>query len=250
VTHPFPYPGDDIDALLQDVGATPDEAAHLRQVLQEAEAEEAAGLPQQDPDPWGTLAGATEAMDARYAADAQLDAERAAADVTDALARRPSAEDKLARAMQRAAEHTLLPAPAFRGDPAAPDGYAGLASACGPLTDLGTCAARYHDPGCGAVIAAAAAAGDAAEAEAWAATLAARPPDPGTLGYSAELAEPSGPEDTFADLLSPRASASPAAVHARMLAALDGTGTAEPGYEPFPPEQMPDVSTLRGAMGL
>jgi hypothetical protein len=244
----YPYPDPDIDALLADVGATPAEAQHLREVLAEAEAEEGYPEPEPAPDPygpWDDFNAATAAMDTAHA----LDAQRLAEDVTDGLARRPSAEDRLQRAMRRIEAGTYTEPEQFRGDPAARDAYGHVASACGPLDEFSRCGARFHDPQCGAVIAAAAATGDAAEAEAWAAALRNRPPDPDALPYSAELAEPSGPEDTFSDLLSPHASASPAAVHARMLAVLDGQDTADPGYAALP-EQMPPVTGLRTALGL
>jgi hypothetical protein len=185
-------------------------------------------------------------MDDAYA----LDAQRLAEDVTDGLARRPSAEDILARAMERIQQGTYTEAPQF--SPAVADAYLVSHPACGEVTEFGTCASRYHDPGCGAVIAAAAATGTAEDAGAWAATLRNRPPDPDALPYSAELAEPSGPDgttDTWADLLAPPA-ADPRTVHARALAALGEDPGPEPGYEPFGREQYPDTSGLRTALGL
>ena len=244
----YPYPGDgDVAALLEDIGATPAEQQHLREVLAEVEAEEAYGEPAPDPyGPWDDFNTATAAMDRTH----ELDAQRLAEDVADQIPDRrpPSDEVKLARALRRIEAGTYTEPEQFRGDPAARDAYGQFASACGPPDDFGRCASRYHDPACGAVIAAAAATGDATEAEAWALTLRNRPPDPGALGYSAELAEPSGPEDTFADLLAPR-SADPATVHARMLAVLADQDTAEPGYAALP-EQMPPVGDLRFALGL
>jgi hypothetical protein len=247
VTHPYPYPGDDIDALLADVGATEDEAQALREVLQEAEAEEAAGLygdpPPDDFGPWHDFGTAAAAMDRGY----ELDGQRVAEDIVAGLARRPRAEDILQRDLARIEAGTFTGQPAFQP---APDGYGRYASACGEVTDVGTCANRYHDPDCGAVIAASAATGDAAAAEAWARTLRNHPPDPDALPYAAELAgDPDAPADTWAGLLAPPA-ADPRTVHQRMLALLeDGAPPAEPGWEPIPPEQMPDVTGLRANLG-
>jgi hypothetical protein len=244
----YPYPGDgDMAGLLADIGATPAEQQHLREVLAEVEAEEAYGEPEPSPyGPWDDFNDATAQMDQAHA----LDAQRMTEDIVDGLERRPSTETILAQAMRRIEAGTYTEPEQFRSDPAARDGYGQFASACGPLDDAtGTCGARYHAADCGAVIAAAAATGDAQAAEAWRDTLASRPPDPGALGYSAELAEPSGPEDMFSGLLSP-ASADSATVHQRMLAVLADAEAAEPGPEPFPREQYPDTAALREAMGL
>jgi hypothetical protein len=243
----YPYPGDDLDALLADVGATEDEAAHLREVLQEIEAEEAYGEPEPAPDPhapdWEHFNGATAAMDDAY----ELDGQRVAEDIVAGLARRPRAEDILQRDLARIEAGTFTGPPAFAP---APGGY--YASACGPLDEAtGLCASRYHERDCPSVTAQAAATGDAQAAEAWAATLRNHPPDPDALPYAAELAgDPDAPADTWAHLLAPPA-ADPRATHARMLALLeDGVPPAEPGYEPFPRDQYPDTSGLREAMGL
>jgi hypothetical protein len=185
-------------------------------------------------------------MDALHAADAQ----RLAEDVSAQLDRRPSAEDILARAMRRIEAGTYTEPPALRAD--ARDASGQYAAACGPLTDLGTCGARYHQAGCHAVAEGQQTRGSAAEAEAWNAGLLAHKVPDGT-----DLASPADPDppgggvtDTWADLLrTPGGLFSEPEVRARMMAALDGTGTTDPGYEPLP-EQMPPVASMREQLGL
>jgi hypothetical protein len=240
----YPYPGDDMDALLADIGATPAEAAHLREVLAEAEAEDP---PPDDFGPWDDFHAATAQMDTFH----QLDAQRLAEDVTDQLDRRPSAETILARALDRIGNGTYTEPEQFRAD--ARDASGRYSAACGPLTDLGTCGARYHQAGCHAVAEGQQTRGSAQEAEAWNAGLLAHKVPDGTDLASPADPDPDpfgGPADMFSDLLAPPA-ADPAAVHARMLAALDDGGPPpEPGWEPIPPEQMPPVTGLRAALGL
>jgi hypothetical protein len=241
VTSPFPYPGDDPEAMLDDLGATPAERQAYYEVLAETDA--TGPEPGGEFGPWDDFHAATAQMDQAH----QLDAQRLAEDVSAQLDRRPSSEDILARAMERIQQGTYTEPPGFL--PAVADAYLASHPACGEVTEFGTCSNRFHSAQCGAVIAQAAATGTAEDAGAWRDTLRNRPPDPGALPYSAELAEPSGPEDTFADLLAPR-SADPRATHARMLAALDDGGPPpEPGYEPLP-EQMPPVGDLRSALGI
>jgi hypothetical protein len=243
----YPYGTDD---PLAGLDATPAERAAFYEVLAET-GDDDGGLPYEpepapgDFGPWDDFNTAAASMDQAH----QLDAQRMAEDVTDQLERRPKAEDILARAMHRIEAGTYTEPPGFL--PAVADAYLASHPACGEVTEFGTCSARFHAADCGAVIAAAAATGSATEAEQWARTLRDRPPDPGALPYSAEFAgDPlDGTEDTFADLLAPPA-AHPATVHARMLAALDDGGPPpEPGWEPFPPEQMPDVTGLRADLG-
>ena len=236
----YPYSGAEIEALITEADATPAEAQAIREVLAEVDA----GDPPPDPyGPWDDFNDAAAQMDAAHAADAQ----RLAEDVSAELDRRPSAEVKIERAMRRIEAGTYTEPAAFQP---ARDAGGHYSHACGPLDDTGRCASRYHDPGCSVVIAAAAATGDATAAEQWALTLRDHPPDPGTLGYAAELAEPDAPADTWADLLQPPGSADPRSVHARMLAILEDEQAAEPGYEPVPPETMPPVTDLRAALGL
>jgi hypothetical protein len=245
------YPDDiDLDAITAGLDATPAERQALAEVLAEVGDYPDDGGPYggepapDDSAAWDGFHAATAAMDQAHA----LDAQRLAEDVSAQLDRRPSSETILARAMERIGRGTYTEPPGFL--PAVADAYLVSHPACGEVTEFGTCSARYHAAGCGAVIAGAAAAGTAEDAGAWAAALASRPPDPGALPYSAELAEPSGPEDTFADLLRPSGSAHPATVHARILAGLgEGGPPPDPGYEPFPPETMPDVTGLRANLG-
>jgi hypothetical protein len=234
----YPYGEDPLDGL----DATPSERLEFLRALDEVDAEEADPAPGGPYGPWDDFHAATAQMDAARAADAA----RLAEDVTDQLDRRPSDEDKLARAFQRIEAGTYTEAAAFRP---ARDAYGQFAAACGEVTEFGTCGSRYHDPQCGAVVAGTAAVESAESAEAWAATLRSHPPDPGTLGYAAELAEPSGPFDSFSDLLQAPGGADPG-LHARMLAVLADAEAAEPGPEPFPREQLPPVGDLRAALGI
>src|SRR5262249_20616270 len=125
----YPHPGDDaLDGLLDDIGATPAEAAHLREVLAEAEAEEAYGDPAPDPYGWDGFNDAASAMDAAH----ELDAQRLGEDIVASIERRPKAEDILTRAMRRIEAGTYTEAPAFAP---ARDGYGRYASACGDTDD-------------------------------------------------------------------------------------------------------------------
>jgi hypothetical protein len=236
----YPYGGDELDVLLDGLDATEWEREQLRQVMTEGDN----GGGPDDFGPWDDFNASAAAMDRAH----ELDATRLGQDIVAELERRPKAEDVLQRDLRRIEQGTFNEQPAFQP---ARDGYGLYASACGGTDDYGRCAARYHDPGCGAVIAAAAATGDAAAAEAWAATLRNHPPDPGAHGYAAELAgDPLDGFDTWSDLLRPSGPADPATVHARMMAVLDGEQAAEPGYEPSPAGQYPDTSGLRAALGL
>ncbi len=238
----YPYPGDPLDGL----DATPAERLAYLRALDEADAEEAAGGPpgggyeDPEPGPWDGFNAAAAQMDA----DARLDAQRLAEDVADQIPDRrpPSDEVKLQRAVDRIGSGT------YTAPPQQP-----ASGTCGPLDEhTGTCAARYHAADCPATIAGTAAVESVRSAEAWAAALRNHPPDPGTLGYSAEFAEPSDPlggTDTWAGLLQPPGGPDPG-LHERMLAVLADAEAAEPGPEPIPGGRMPDIAPLRTALGL
>jgi hypothetical protein len=197
--------------------------------------------------PWDGFHDAAAALDRAH----ELDAQRLAEDVTDALERRPSDEAKLYRALARAEAGTLTPAPQFRS---ARDAGGQYAAACGPLDDLGHCGARYHAATCSSVAEGRLSRGSVAEAEAWNRGLSGH----GGASSAAEdlgLSSPSGPDpgsgDTWADLLSaPGGLFSEPEIRARIMAALDGEAAdAEPGYAALP-EARPPVTGLRTALGL
>ena len=242
----YPYPGDDPEALIADLDATPWEAGQLREVLDEVGPGPEPGSPGGS---WDGFHAATAQMDAAHAAGAQRDAQRAAEDIEDALDRRPSAETRIERAMDRISRGTYTDPP----QQPAPgrDAYGRYATACGPLDDAtGTCAARYHAADCPATIAGTAAVESVTAAEAWRDTLRGHPFDPGVLGYGSEFAEPSDPlggADTWAGLLQPPGGPDPG-LHERMLAVLADAEAAEPG--PEPPGQLLPVGNLRTVLGL
>ncbi len=199
------------DDMLAGLDADPYERMVLDEVLDEVEAEEAAGLPydadgdadggpadpeDDDPRSW---AGQLEAAGAALDDTAARDAQRLAEDVYDAIpGRTPTDEVRAARALRRIEAGTYTPDPYSRGDPAAAaaarDPSGRWASACGDLDEFSRCSAKYHQAGCHVVTEAAAANGSATEAEAWTAQLRGQPMDPGALGFANESgAEPHDP---------------------------------------------------------
>ena len=225
-----------------------------------AAAEEAAGdedgLPEAGPwdDAAAKLGAIGEQVDGHVATAAAVAAE----DAEDAewFARRPSAEARAARALDRIAAGTYTPPAYFRGDPAAAaaarDPLGRYQAACGPLDEFARCSARYHTPDCHTSAESAAARGSATEAEAWRETLQGRAQPPGTDARALGLATPSGPEpgsgaDTWADLLDSGepGSAGPG-LHARLMNYL-GQADAPP---PPPREDLPDTTVIRAALGI
>jgi len=234
---------------LEGLDPTPEERLAFYEALDEVEAEEAAGLYGDDDDgagPWhDQLHAIGESLDDAYATSAAVAAE----DDEDAqwLATRPNDVDKMARAISRIEAGTYTP-PGFFRPPR--DIGGGLALSCGEALDaFGRCASRYHQAGCSAVVASAAATGSATEAQAWRDTLNARQIDPDVLGL--QLATPAIPEpgtgtDMWADLLETGEPSSHQEIYAQVLA-----GMGEPG--PPPPQVRgsgPDVRWLREALGL
>jgi hypothetical protein len=191
---------------------------------------------------WDDFGAAAGRMDDAYA----LDAARLAEDITDGLERRPSAEDKLARAMRRIEAGTYTEPEQFRS---ARDRGGQYSHACGPLTDLGTCGSRYHQAGCYAIAEGRLSRGSVEEAEAWNAGLLAN------VAHR-DLSVPAGPDplsgtDTWAGLLSaPGGMFSEPEIRARIMAVLDGEAAADPGYEPVPAEARPPVASMREQLGL
>ena len=248
-------PGDPLGPLdpLEGLDPTPEERLAFYEALDEVEAEEAAGLYGDDDDGAGSwhdqLHAIGESLDDAYGTSAAVAAE----DEEDAewLATRPSAEDRLARAISRIEAGTYTP-PGFFRPPR--DIGGGLALSCGEaLDDFGRCASRFHQAGCMTVTEGAAATGDATAAEAWNATLRGMPSAVDVAAAAAELglATPASPEpgyglDMWADLLDTSDPLSYPEIHAQVLA-----GMGEPGS---PPPQVrgsgPDVSWLREALGL
>jgi hypothetical protein len=252
-----------LTVMLEGLDADPYEREVLREVLAEADAEEAAGL-YADPEPRYTgpyggpgdsaelaqLAAAGQALDDRHAADAQ----RLLAEVTDGLERRPSAERILARAIERIADGTYTPPPGAQQAPARGAGGR-FGHVCGPVDDIGGCAARYHAAGCVNVTASAAASGSFADVEAWntavrghtsAADVTAAAQTLGLATPAPELGEPGGmwADDLFSPAGGPGSADPELYAHVRHLLALDGPPPRRP------PEPRPDTEWLRQVLGL
>jgi hypothetical protein len=195
------------------------------------------------------LAEIGQLSDDAYSAEAA----RLAEDEQDraALAKRPSAEVRLARALQRVEYGSYLPPPLLSAPLGVPRDARGLfVFTCGEPDVLGRCGARYHSPQCSTVTEAAAATGSAAEAEAWNATLKGRTSSADVA--AAQLAnepEPGSGVDAWADLLTPPGgpgSADPELI-SRLLQDMGEAGHLPPRREQRP---LPQVADLAERMGL
>jgi hypothetical protein len=263
----YPSPSDEaLTAMLAGLDADPWEREQFREALAEADAEQAAGLLPPDapyePGPYGgdpfppgspelaNLAEIGGVLDDRHAADAQ----RLLADVTDGLERRPSAERILARAIERIADGTYTPPPAPQPAPARGAGGR-FGHLCGPADDLGYCTGRYHDAGCVAVTASAAASGSFADVERWndvvrgrtsAADVTAAAQALGLASPAPEFGDPGGfAEDDLFGVTGVPGSADPElAAQVRGMLGLP----AQPLRRP--PEPKPDTQWLRRVLGL
>jgi hypothetical protein len=227
------HPGDaELDAILGP-DATPYEREELREVLAEVLAEEAAGL--------GTLEETGAALDDSYARNAR----RLAEDVTDSLDKRPTDEVKLARALDRIADGTYTPPAIFRP---ARDSGGRFGRMCGPLDDLGGCAARYHRPGCATLTLTDAPNASYEDAQSWN-TVVHRHLPPAELASPGEPAdwEPGGGFGSFEDLTGPPGGPGTADwdLHARVLHSMGLVG--EP---PGPRPPVPDTAWIREELGL
>jgi hypothetical protein len=164
----------------------------LDEAIREVDEDEIAyGPPDGEDGPWddelAQLAGIRHSLDHDHAIAAQ----RAAEDLEDALARRPSSDARIARAFDRIEHGTYLPGPHNRPDRSADGQFAGRACGDGLDPVTGLCRSRYHAAGCLEVARAEASNGSHDAAEAWratlrgvtagqrAATLSPDPPDPG-----------------------------------------------------------------------
>ena len=255
------YPGGD---PLAGLDATPEERLEFYRALDEVEAEERGVDLDAPPDygdelpeagPWddtsAQLGAAGAALDARH----ELDGTRIGEDIVAELDRRPTDEQRLARAMPRIEAGTYTQDSYWRGDEtaaaAARDPLGRYAAACGPLDDFARCSARYHTPDCHTTTESAAARGSAGEATAWADTLAGRTPhagiDASALGLANEP-QPGDGLDAWADLITGPGgpgSADPE-LHARMLVQLGETDQLPDG----PREPLPDTTVLRAILGI
>jgi hypothetical protein len=243
------------DDLLDGIDADPWEKMQLQEVLDEIDAEQPAGIYDDgepggyDPDGLDLLHQISETMGRRE----RSEADRIIGDVTDQLTRRPSTETIIARALQRIADGDYVQDPYYRQPARTPDGRFG--TACGPLDELSRCSNRYHQAGCEAVNAQAAATGSVESVRAWNATVQGRTPPPGAAGAAQQmgLASPSQPEpgtaDMWADLLHAPddLGGSYPDIRARMLAEM-GEGDLPSG--PLPLRQGPDVRAIKAALGL
>jgi hypothetical protein len=247
VTYPDAYPGDD---PLEGLDATTQERLAYLQAVAEADEEEwqaarAGDGPEDDFGPWNDEAAQLEEIGGlvddhvtRAAVTAEQDEEDAAW-----YARRPSAEARAARALDRIGSGTYTAPEYFRP---ARDTTGRYASACGEPDPFGRCAARYHSPSCHVVTEEAAATGDAAAAEAWQQTLQNYTQPPEVYGLANE--EPGTGVDMWADLIDPAGEpgSAPPGLHAAVLHRM---GVADAPARP-PRDDLPDVSGLREAMGL
>jgi hypothetical protein len=178
---------------LYDLEPTDAELDDLLEVLDEVEAEEVLGDQElaNDYGPWDgyvDLSGGLDRASAALDASMTTEAQRQAADLTDALERRPTFERKWARAIERIGDGTYTPPAYYR--PAEPG------TACHAHRDAyGRCGARFHSPLCIETARGEAATGSARAAEAWNAQLLANQETSGT-----DLAAPAL-DSTWEDLL-------------------------------------------------
>jgi hypothetical protein len=183
--------------------------------------------------PYDQLAAIGETLDATYAANAT----RIGQDIVAEIERRPSGEQRLARALSRIQDGTYTEPAYLRAAPPIRDVAGRYSNACGPADDLGRCSARYHAAGCGAVYDSSAVAGQPVErVEAYRDQLA--------------LASPSEPEpgttDLWADMLH---SPEPGPDNDVRTWLLHRMGEADqPAPEPRP--DLPDVTALRATLGI
>jgi hypothetical protein len=175
------------------------------------------------------LAGIGGHLDMAGASEAQ----RAAQDIEDALARRPSFDHKIARALQRIGQGTYTPDAYYR-DRTADGQFTGRV--CGEgLDDFGRCRSRYHDSACLEVLRASAATSGAETVLAWNRALR-RNGD-----TAAALALANAEAASWDDLLGPDEAASiDALTHVRQLLGLGGPA----------PQHRPDLGWLRRDLGL
>jgi hypothetical protein len=258
------YPGG--DDPLAGLNPTPEERLAFLEALDEQDeeeweaaraAEEALDDDGGDPEgPWrdqlDALAEIGDQVDASVA-DAAV---TAAEDAEDAqwYSRRPSAEARAARALDRIGNGTYTTPAYFRGDPAAAaaarDPLGRYQAACGPLDEFARCSARFHTPDCHTTIESAAARGSVTEVEAWNDTLQGRAQPPGTDAGALGLAnepQPGDGVDVWADLLETgEPGVSAPGLHARLLHYM---GEADPpAAQPRP--GLPDVAAVREALGI
>jgi hypothetical protein len=252
---------------LAGLGATAGERIAFYQALDEQQAEEWAdaraaaedlGEDLGDEDggdgygPWRDEAALLEEIGGQVDDHVTRAAVTAEQDSEDAVwyARRPSAEARAARALDRIGSGTYTTPEYYRGGRDTTGRYA---SACGEPDDFGRCSARFHSASCHVVTDEAAATGSAEEAEAWSATLTAYQQPPGVAGAEElGLANPADPQpgtgDMWADLIDPAGepgSATPG-LHARLLHYM---GEADAPARP-PRDDLPDVTGLREELGL
>jgi hypothetical protein len=248
------HPGDaELDALLDGLDPTPWEREQLRETLDQVD--DPFADPRYDVDdgddgdgtaPWhdaaGPLPDAAQRLDDAYGAEAA----RLHEDEQDAaaLAKRPSDEVKLSRALDRVGRGSYTPDAYFRP---ARDTGGRYGHMCGPRDPLGGCAARYHQPGCATLTLIDAPNGSFEDAESWNAVLRRHLPPPG----DARLSNPGEPHGqgfpSFDDLLGPLGepgSADPH-LHAEVLHSM---GLADAPPRPLRPR--PDVSGLIEELGL
>lgn len=230
---------DELDELLAGLDADPWERQQLAEAL-----DEIAGAPgSYDPDgPWHDgipqLDDAFAAMDRANA----LNGQRIGEDIVAQLDRRPSAEDRVQRALVRIESGTYH-------EPSQPDPLGGRQDVCGDLDDFGRCGAAYHVRGCHQTVEASAATGDADAAAAWRDVLLNRTPDPGILGFA--NGEPGLGDDIWSDLLASPLGGQGAAVREQVLAYLGEPGGRPQPVPAWPSRQpRPDTSALRAELGL
>jgi hypothetical protein len=248
------YPED----MLEGLDPTDEERLEFLRVLDETEAEEEAGLlggdggeddygPWLDQDQAARLAAAGDQVDDSYGRAAAVAAE----DDEDEQwrARRPSGEDKLARAIGRIERDSYTPPAMFRP---ARDTGGRYASACGPVDpDFGHCTSRYHAMGCGSAVATAAATGSAEAVRAWNSTLDGNPTALDVIAAEQQLglANEPGPwdgSDLWSDLLHNPEPGPGTDVRAWVLHRM---GEADQPA-PEPRADLPDVSALRAQLGI
>jgi hypothetical protein len=233
---------------LADLDPTEWERQQLDEVIGETDAEQAAGLPGDDgmpPEgPWDDqLSSIGDTLDATHA----LDGKRIGEDIVAEIERRPTDEQRLARAMRRIEDGTYTEPPQLRP---ARDAWGQYTSACGDTDDFGRCSARFHDRDCHVVTDAAAATGSAEAVEAWRDTLNARTPHGGIDAEALGLAngpQPGDGTDTWADLLAdPGGLSGYELIRARIMHEMAVADAPPRSRDPA----APDVSALRAALGL
>jgi hypothetical protein len=236
------------DDMLEGLDATPEERLAFLRALDEVEAEEA-GIA--DPDysedgPWHDEAALLGEIGAQVDDHVATAAAVAAGDAEDAEwhTRRPSSEDKLARAIGRIEDGSYTPPAYFRP---ARDVRGRFGHACGQADPLGHCMERYHQVGCEDAVASSAASGSYEAVEAWNETVTSHIHPPEIYG----LASPSTPEpgdgtDLWSDLLHSGEPGPDTDVRAWVLHRMGEAD--QPPPEPRP--DLPDVTVLRATLGI